>query len=311
MSRPGRNDPCWCGSERKYKKCHLLSDDAGTTTPPAPALSQRVATRPAPTKNAHLILDEAGRQGMRAAGRFNAELMDYIRPLVLPGVRTDELDRLVHEYTLDHGHIPATLGYHDFPKSCCTSVNEVVCHGIPDGQVLREGDAINVDLTTIVDGWFGDQSETILVGETTETLRNLVSETLECLHLGIAAIKPGGRIIDIGHAIARHAHAHQYSVVRDYQGHGIGRKFHQDPGVPHFPDHELGQFVVQPGMCFTIEPMINLGSHRTVLDKHDGWTVRTADGKISAQFEHTLLMTEDGPEILTLTQNGPQRGHRF
>lgn len=306
MNRPGRNDPCWCGSGRKYKKCHLLSDDAGDTAPPANA-----PPTGALSATAHLQLDEAGRAGMRAAGRFNAELMDYIRPFVQPGVQTETIDQLVHEYTLDHGHVPATLGYHGFPKSCCTSVNEVVCHGIPGAQTLQDGDMVNVDLTTIVDGWYGDQSETILVGDVAAPLRDLVSETLECLYLGIEAIKPGGRIIDIGRAIQRHAHAHGYSVVRDYQGHGIGRQFHQDPGVPHFPDYEMGQFVVEPGMCFTIEPMINLGTYRTKLDRKDGWTVRTADGKASAQFEHTLLMTETGVEILTLTERGPQRGHRF
>ena len=256
MTQPGRNDKCWCGSGRKYKKCHLLSDDAGTTAPPS-------SQAPPATKlamNVHLILDETGIAGMRAAGSFNAQVMDYIRPLVVPGISTGEIDRLVHEFTLDHGHIPATLGYHGFPKSCCTSVNEVVCHGIPGTQVLKEGDAVNVDLTSIVDGWYGDQSETILIGEVSEAVRNLVSETLECLYLGIEAIQPGGRIIDIGRAIQSHAHAHKYSVVRDYQGHGIGRQFHQDPGVPHFPDYEMGQFTVLSGMCFTIEPMINAGS---------------------------------------------------
>lgn len=305
MSGPGRNDPCWCGSGRKYKKCHLSSDDAGTTQPTFGRASS------ASKANAHLILDAAARDKMRAACSFNAELMDFIRPYVQPGVQTEKLDQLVHEYTLDHGHTPATLGYHGFPKSCCTSINHVVCHGIPGAQVLEDGDIVNVDLTTIVDGWFGDQSETVLVGTVAPETRKLVTETMECMYKGIDAIVPGGRIIDIGRAIQSHAHASGYSVVRDYQGHGIGRSFHQDPGVPHFPDYEMGQFIVEPGMCFTIEPMINLGTYRTALDPKDGWTVRTADGKLSAQFEHTILMTESGPEILTLTTNGPQRGFRF
>ncbi len=308
MNRPGRNDSCWCGSGRKYKKCHLASDDAGTTSPPAPTFGRAPS---ASRRNAHLILDDEGQEGMRAAGRFNAQVMDFIRPQVKAGMTTDAIDKLVDTYTRDHGHIPATLGYHGFTKSCCTSINEVVCHGIPGADVLQDGDIVNIDLTSIVDGWFGDQSETLLVGEVDAVSRKLVTDTFESMHLGIEAIRPGGRILDIGRAIQTYAHSHGYSVVREYQGHGIGRKFHQDPGVPHFPDFEMGQFIVEAGMCFTIEPMINLGTYRTKLDRHDGWTVRTADGKRSAQFEHTILMTESGPEILTLTEHGPQRGHTF
>jgi methionyl aminopeptidase len=258
-----------------------------------------------------LQLLEHEREGMRAAGRFNAQLMDFIRPYVQPGITTGEINRLVHEYTLDHGHTPATLGYLNYPKSTCTSINEVVCHGIPnDKQVLQEGDIVNIDLTTIVDGWHGDQSETVLVGQVSETARRLVQCTLECLYLGIEAIKPHGRINDIGRAIERHAHSYGFSVVTEYQGHGIGRRFHQEPGIPHYP-HPGYRKRIEPGMCFTIEPMINEGTHKTVLDPTDGWTVRTADGKLSAQFEHTILMTEEGPEILTLTQNGPKPGHKF
>lgn len=258
-----------------------------------------------------LQLLEHEREGMRAAGRFNAQLMDFIRPYVQPGITTGEINRLVHEYTLDHGHTPATLGYLNFPKSTCTSINEVVCHGIPrDDQVLKVGDIVNIDLTTIVDGWHGDQSETILVGQVSETARRLVQCTFECLHLGIQAIGPHGRINDIGRAIERHAHSCGFSVVTEYQGHGIGRRFHQEPGIPHYP-HPGYRKRIEPGMCFTIEPMINEGVHKTVLDPTDGWTVRTADGKLSAQFEHTILMTEEGPEILTQTQNGPQPGHQF
>ena len=303
MNKPGRNDPCWCDSGKKYKKCHLVSDELGKSKPPGTARK----TDP----NAHLCLDAEGRDGMRAASRFNASVMDVVRPHIRAGIRTGEIDRLVETYTRDHGHVPATLGYHGFPKSCCTSRNEVVCHGIPGDEILEEGDIVNVDLTSIVDGWFGDQSETFVIGEASAEHRALVTVTLESLYLGIEAIEPGGRIVDIGRAIQRYAHQHGYSVVREYQGHGIGRHFHQDPGVPHFPDFAMGQFVVQPGMCFTIEPMLNLGTYRTTLDRNDGWTVRTADGLASAQFEHTILMTEDGPEILTLTANGPKRGAQF
>ena len=248
---------------------------------------------------------------MRAACRFNAQLLDYLRPFVREGVSTGEIDRMAYEYTLAHGHTPACLGYRGFPKSICTSINEVVCHGIPDNNVLRNGDIVNVDLTTIVDGWFGDQSETFLIGEVSPEARHLTQVTLECLYLGIHATRPFGKIIDIGRAIQKHAHAHRFSVVRDYQGHGIGQVFHQDPGIPHYPHHTTARQSILPGMCFTIEPMINVGTWKTELDSSDGWTVRTADRKLSAQFEHTILMTEGGPEILTLTKDGPQEGHRF
>lgn len=258
-----------------------------------------------------LYLDEAERSGLRAASQFNAQLMDFIRPHVQAGITTERIDQLVHEYTLDHGHTPACLGYHGFPKSVCTSINEVVCHGIPDQTELQPGDIVNVDLTTIVDGWFGDQSETILIEEVSDEARHLVQVTFDSLFRGIRAIKPHGRVAQIGHAIYGLAKQQGLAVVREYQGHGIGREFHQDPGIPHHPTAAAEREVIRPGACFTIEPMLNLGTWRTVLDKKDDWTVRTTDGKLSAQFEHTILMTEDGPEILTLTQHGPQEGHRF
>lgn len=254
---------------------------------------------------------EEEREGLRAAGRFNSQLMDFVRSRVQAGVTTGFLDHLVHEYTLDHGHTPACLDYMGYPKSCCISINEVVCHGIPDNTALREGDIVNIDLTTIVDGWFGDQSETFLIGKVSDEARELVQTTFDALYLAIRAIKPHGRVRVIGDAIYNHARQHKVSVVREYQGHGIGREFHQDPGIPHFPSANANYDVIQPGVCFTIEPMLNVGTWRTVLDKRDGWTVRTADGQLSAQFEHTILMTEEGPEILTRTQYGPQEGHQF
>lgn len=248
---------------------------------------------------------------MRNAGRFNAQLMDYIRPFVQAGITTGEIDRLVHEYTLEHGHIPACLGYRGFPKSLCTSVNDVVCHGIPGKYELKEGDIVNIDLTTIVAGWFGDQSETFLIGKVSEEARSLTQVAFDCLYLGIDAVKPFGRVADIGRAIEQHAHANRFSVVREYQGHGIGQQFHLDPGIPHYVIKGAGSPALLPGMCFTVEPMINAGTWKTTLDKSDNWTVRTYDRRLSAQFEHTILVTETGFEILTLTQNGPQRGHRF
>lgn len=259
----------------------------------------------------NLILGEVERDAMRQACRFNAQVMDFLRPHVRPGVTTNELDRLVHDYTRDHGHDLACLGYHGFPKSCCTSINEVVCHGIPSDYRLSDGDIINLDLTSIVDGWYGDQSETLLVGEVSEDAVGVTQAAFDCLYLGIDAIRPGGRVADIGRAIVKHAQGLGYSVVREYVGHGIGRRFHQDPSIPHYPNRQSMSDYIQPGMCFTIEPMINLGTRHTVLDRRDGWTVRTRDGRLSAQFEHTILMTEQGPEILTQTDRGPARGHRF
>jgi methionyl aminopeptidase len=258
-----------------------------------------------------LLLGFEGREHMRAAGRFNAQLMDVVRQHIRPGITTDSINTLVHEYTLDHGHVPATLGYLGFPKSCCTSVNEVICHGIPDSTILKEGDIVNVDLTSIVDGWFGDQSETFILGAASPEAIALTQAAFDCLYLAIDALTPGCTVSVIGDAIVKEAHQRGFSVVREYVGHGLGQVFHQPPNIPHFPDRKSRQQRLLPGMCFTIEPMINAGSRFTRLDKHDGWTVRTRDERLSAQFEHTILMTEDGPEILTLTQLGPQKGHKF
>lgn len=265
------------------------------------------------------IYNQEEREGLRAAGRFNAELMDFIRPHVQPGVTTLELDRLVETYTRDHGHIPACLGYHGppgtppYPNCSCISVNEVVCHGIPDETRLKDGDIVNVDITSIVDGWHGDQSETFLIGSVSDEARRLVQCAFDSMWVGIRAIKPFGHVRDIGAAIYQFARKQEFEVVREYQGHGLGRAFHQEPGVPHFwfKGSNVGKQVIRPGMCFTIEPMINAGTYRTVLDKVDRWTVRTLDNRLSAQFEHTILMTDTGPEVLTQTKNGPQEGHRF
>ena len=259
----------------------------------------------------NLILGEVEQDCMRAAGKFNGQVMDFIRPHVVAGVTTSELDKMIEEYTRDHGHDLACLGYQGFPKSCCTSVNEVVCHGIPGDYALRDGDIVNVDVTSIVDGWFGDQSETFLVGEVSDVARRVTQCAFDCLHLAIDAIQPGSRVAEIGRAIVREAQICKFSVVREYVGHGIGRRFHQDPSIPHYPSRQSQTDILEAGMCFTIEPMINEGVRNTVQDQYDGWTVRTKDKKLSAQFEHTILMTDSGPEILTPTENGPQKGHRF
>ena len=267
------------------------------------------ATKPRPSR---LCLNEEQREAMRAAGAFNAQLMDFIREHIREGVSTNEIDQLVYDYTVDHGHVPACLGYRGFPKSLCTSVNEVVCHGIPDDYRLDAGDIINIDLTTIVDGWHGDQSETFLIGEVTEEARKLTQCAFDALWAGIDAIaEPGSRVVKIGQAIVKLARRQNFTVVRTYQGHGIGRNFHQSPQVPHYPDDSSGAFVLEPGICFTIEPMINAGTWKTELNRKDKWTVWTADRRLTAQFEHTILMTEKGAEVLTITKTGPQKGHRF
>ena len=258
-----------------------------------------------------LLLGHEGREKMRAAGRFNAQLMDFVREHVKAGITTGEIDDLIHAYTLDHGHRPATLGYLGYPKSCCTSINDVICHGIPDDTRLEEGDIINIDVTSIVDGWHGDQSETFIVGQGGQEAVAVTQAAFDCLHLAIDALYPGCTVSAIGDAIVAEAQRRGFSVVREYVGHGLGQSFHQPPNVPHFPDRKSKQQRLLPGMCFTVEPMINAGTRFTRLDKRDGWTVRTRDTRLSAQFEHSILMTEDGPEILTLTQNGPQKGHKF
>jgi len=248
---------------------------------------------------------------LRAAGRFNGQLLDFLRPHVREGVTTNTLDRMAEEYTRDHGHIPACLGYKGFPKTICTSVNSVVCHGIPNDEPLRAGDIVNVDCTTIVQGWFGDSSETFLIEPISISARQLVQATFDALWIGIDALRPSCGVMDIGTAISRFGWKHGYGIVENFQGHGIGRRFHQDPGIPHVPSSESRRDLLPPGASFTIEPMLNLGTKSTRGPLSDGWTVLTEDGSLSAQFEHQILMTETGPEVLTLTSHGPQRGHRF
>ncbi len=267
-------------------------------------------------KKPRLRLVEEEREFMRVAGRFNAQLMDFVRGHVQAGITTAQIDKLIHDYTLDHGHIPACLGYQGdvgpFPKSCCTSVNEVVCHGIPSDYELRDGDIVNVDLTSIVDGWHADQSETFLIGKCEPQAVAVTQAAFDCLYKAIDSLTPGCTISVIGETIVAYARRELgYGVVDKYVGHGIGIFFHQRPNIPHVPTRSSRSDRLDPGMCFTIEPMINLGTASTRLDRKDGWTVRTADGKLSSQFEHTILMTESGPEIITPTKLGPQRGHRF
>ncbi|MGD9661528.1 MAG: type I methionyl aminopeptidase [Porticoccaceae bacterium] len=240
---------------------------------------------------------------MRVAGRLAAEVLEMIEEYVVPGVSTAELDRICHHHIVDvQNAIPAPLNYRGFPKSICTSVNHVVCHGIPsEKKLLKNGDIINIDITVIKDGYYGDTSMMFMVGDVPSHAQRLAKITQECLYKGIAMVKPGARLGDIGHVIQQHAEANFYSVVRDYCGHGIGTEFHQDPQVLHFGKPGTGM-ELREGMTFTIEPMINAGKHHTKL-KSDGWTVETKDGRLSAQWEHTLAVTANGVEVLTLRKN--------
>lgn len=238
---------------------------------------------------------------MRLAGRLAAEVLDLIGEHVKPGVSTGELDRICHDHIVNiQQAIPSPLNYKGFPKSICTSVNQVVCHGIPsDGRILKKGDIVNIDVTVTKDGWIGDSSRMYYVGDVEPHAKRLCEITLECLMLGIQQVKPGATLGDIGHAIQQHAEKNHYSVVREYCGHGIGDVFHEDPQVLHYGKAGTG-LKLQAGMTFTIEPMINLGTRHTKLKK-DGWTVETEDGRLSAQWEHTIAVTEAGVEILTLS----------
>lgn len=238
-------------------------------------------------------------EGIRRSGIVNTGVLDLVAKEIRAGMSTLEIDKLVYEYTRDHGAIPATLGYEGFPKSCCTSVNEVVCHGIPNEfEILEEGDIINVDCTTILDGYYADASRMFIIGETTPEKRKLVEVAKECLEIGMQAARPFGFVGDIGNAVEKHAKKNKFSVVRDLCGHGVGLEFHEDPDVEHFGRKGTGMLLV-PGMTFTIEPMINMGTHEVFVDEEDDWTVVTEDELPSAQWEHTFVMTEDGLEILT------------
>ena len=238
-------------------------------------------------------------EGIRRSGVVNTGVLDLIASEIRAGMSTAEIDRLVYDYTVGHGAVPAPLNYEGFPKSVCVSINEVVCHGIPsEDEILEEGDIVNVDVSTILDGYYSDASRMFVIGETTPEKQRLVDVARECLEIGMQAAHPFGFVGDIGNAIQRHAHKNGFSVVRDLCGHGVGLEFHEEPDVEHFGRKGTGMLLV-PGMVFTIEPMINMGTYEVFVDEEDGWTVVTEDELPSAQWEHTFLMTENGVEILT------------
>ena len=238
-------------------------------------------------------------EGIRRSGVINTGVLELVESEIKAGMSTAEIDKLVYDYTIAHGAIPAPLNYEGFPKSVCTSINEVVCHGIPsETEILEEGDIINVDVSTILDGYFSDASRMFIIGKTSPEKEKLVKVAKECLQIGMEAARPFGFVGDIGNAIQKHAEKNGFSVVRDLCGHGVGLEFHEEPDVEHFGRKGTGMLLV-PGMVFTIEPMINMGTYEVFVDEEDGWTVVTEDELPSAQWEHTFLMTENGLEILT------------
>ena len=285
----GRNDPCWCGSGKKYKKCHEAFDTR----------LERLKQQGFPVLDKSLLKTPEQIAKIKESCKINVAVLDYVAEHIGPGVSTAEIDRWVHEETVRHGGIPAPLNYEGYPKSVCTSINEVVCHGIPsEEEILKEGDIVNVDVSTIYNGYFSDSSRMFCIGEVSPEKKKLVQVTKECVEIGISKVKPWEPIGNMGHAVHMHAVENGYSVVREIGGHGIGLEFHEDPFVSHVGKKDTGMVLV-PGMTITIEPMINAGKAAVRLDPYNGWTVYTADGKDSAQWEHTILITETGYEILT------------
>ena len=303
---PQANDACWCGSQRKYKRCHKPLEGRvlqGVVSP----------RRTVPTNIARPSYAETGQvqrwnesrvkspeiiERMRHAGNVAAEVLRLASEMVRPGITTDEIDVFVHEACIERNSYPSPLNYHGYPKSVCTSANEVICHGIPDSRVLQDGDILNLDVTCFIGGVHGDTNATFFVGDVDDESRMLVRVTEECMWHGIEAVAPGRPLSDIGRAIENHAKKHKLGVVKAFIGHGIGEQFHSDIQVLHYYD-ERSTMIMRPGMTFTIEPMISLGTwqHRMVFD--DDWTAVTADGKRTAQYEHTCLVTDTGVDVLT------------
>ncbi|WP_303202062.1 methionyl aminopeptidase [Raoultibacter timonensis] len=287
--QPGRNDECWCGSGRKYKKCHLETDER----------LQQLYEQGFEVPARGLLKTPADIEGIKKSATVNIGVLDYVAERIGPNTTTGEIDRWVYDYTVEHGAVPAPLGYEGYPKSVCTSVNEVVCHGIPsDDEVLVEGDIVNVDCSTILDGYFSDSSRMFCIGEVSPEKRELVRVTKESLDKALEQVKPWGLIGDVGQAVNDFAKEHGYSVVREFGGHGIGLEFHEDPFVSFVAQANTGMVLV-PGLVFTIEPMINLGAQEIDMSDPNGWTVRTEDGSPTAQWEIQLAVTEDGYELLS------------
>ena len=289
MEKLGRNDKCWCGSGKKYKSCHMMMEEKIHNY----ELQGHIVPRRDMIKTPEQI------EGIRESSKINIAVLDEIDKMIGPGVTTEEIDKLVYDLTIKMGGIPATLNYDGYPKSVCTSINDVVCHGIPSPDVvLKEGDIVNVDASTIYNGYFSDSSRMYCIGKVDEEKEKLVRVTKECVELGLEQVKPWNFLGDMAQVINDHAKANGYSVVVEIGGHGIGLEFHEDPWVGYNSKRGTEMLMV-PGMIFTIEPMVNAGTADIYIDDEDGWTVYTQDGKPSAQWEVTVLVTEDGYEILT------------
>ena len=287
-----RNDLCWCGSGRKYKRCHLAYDERIDSMK-----FDIFKSQVRPPKN--IIKNEADIEGIRKSGVINDAALDLAGSMVAAGVDTASIDDAVRRFIEDHDAIPACLNYEGFPKSICISINEVVCHGIPSKKtILKEGDIVNIDITTILDGYYADASRMFMVGKVSPEAERLVKVAKECMLLGIEAVKPWGYVGDIGAAVNAHAKANGYSVVTALGGHGVGKDFHEEPYIAHVGERNTGMLIV-PGMVFTVEPMINAGKYSVTVDKKDNWTVRTKDKSLSAQWEKTILVTETGVEVLS------------
>ena len=285
----GRNDPCWCGSGLKYKKCHSSFDDK---IQEFKNLGHKVPS--------HKIIKTPEQiQGIRDSAKINVAVLDYVAAHIKEGVSTEEINEWVDSETRRMGGIPAPLNYEGFPKSVCTSINEEVCHGIPSKDIiLKDGDIINVDVSTIYKGYFSDSSRMFLIGNVSEEKRKLVEVTKECVEIGLKQVKPWGFLGDVGNAVNDHAKENGYTVVREIGGHGCGLEFHEDPWVS-FVSQRGTEMLMVPGMVFTIEPMVNMGKADIVIDKKNGWTVYTEDEQPSAQWEIQVLVTEDGAEVIS------------
>ncbi|MCI6714339.1 MAG: methionyl aminopeptidase [Lachnospiraceae bacterium] len=285
----GRNDPCWCGSVRKYKTCHMAMDEK----------IESYALKGHIVPDHDIIKTPEQIEGIRQSSRINIAILDEITRQIHVGMSTEEIDKLVYDMTKEMGGIPAPLNYDGFPKSVCTSINEVVCHGIPcEERILQDGDIVNVDVSTIYKGYFSDSSRMFMLGNVSEEKRRLVQVARECIDVGLEQVRPWNFLGDMAQAINDHAKANGYSIVREIGGHGVGLEFHEEPFVSYVTTKGTEMLMV-PGMVFTIEPMVNMGKADIYVDDEDGWTVYTDDGLPSAQWEVTLAVTEDGYEILT------------
>lgn len=284
----GRNESCWCGSNKKYKVCHSMFDDKINTF--------KAKGHIVPPRKIIKTLDQI--EGIRESGKINIAILDYITEHIKEGVSTEEINRLIHNKTIEFGGIPAPLGFEGFPKSVCTSINHQVCHGIPsDKEILQDGDIINVDVSTIYNGYYSDSSRMFCIGNVSEEKKKLVEVTKECINKGLEQVKPWGFLGDMGEAVHKHAKHNGYTVVKEIGGHGVGLEFHEEPWVSYISKKGTEMLMV-PGMIFTIEPMVNMGTDQIEVDKQNGWTVYTVDGMPSAQWEVMVLVTEEGYEIL-------------